>query len=72
MVRFSPGVAPRIAFSIWKVMATVSTAWPRVAGRRVIEVTVPEKIVPAARAIKRGHNPMCPRGVMGKLYHMGP
>src|SRR5450631_4035081 len=63
MVRSSPGVTPRIALSMWKVMATVSTAWPRVAGRRVIERTVPEKIVPAARAI-RG-KPNAP-GVIGK------
>src|ERR1017187_5691105 len=53
MVSSSPGVAPRIAFSMWKVIATVSNAWPRVAGRRATAVTLPEKMVPAARANQR-------------------
>src|SRR5579872_3671933 len=48
MVNSSPGVAPRIARSTWKVMATVSTDWPAVAGCRAMAVTVPRKIVPAA------------------------
>src|ERR1700727_1805537 len=56
MVKVSPGVAPRIALSTWKLMATVSMAWPPVAGRRTMAVTVPAKIVPAARAT--GGNPI--------------
>ena len=50
MTTSSPGVAPRIAVSTWNVMATVSTSWPRGAGRRSTFFTVPEKIIPAARA----------------------
>jgi hypothetical protein len=45
-------------------MATVSTVWPGVAAWRAIEVTVPEKMAPAARAIKV--NSIVPGGVMGE------
>jgi hypothetical protein len=45
-------------------MATVSTVWPGVAAWRVIEVTVPEKMAPAARAIKE--KSIVPSGLMGK------
>jgi hypothetical protein len=44
-------------------MATVSIACPRVAGRRAILVTKPEKIIPAARAICG--NPIVPHLAIG-------
>ena len=63
IVRSLPDVAPRIAFSVWNVTATVSTERPSVAGRRSILVTFPEKMIPAART--NCGNPNAPVGATG-------
>src|SRR5579863_9721143 len=51
MVKLCPAVAPRTPRSTWNVMATVAMAEPPRSGPLSIFVTVPTKIVPAARAI---------------------